>query len=820
MGFLSEMLAFSTRVETARFLVELAVKASVVLLSAAGASWLLRRASAATRHLVWSSALVMVLAMPFGLLLLPRWHVPLVAIDTPSSTVVEPPTFVPAERVSMDVAAPVVKAPERPAVPPDTHSNSTTRSDISVREPTRPWFSAIDWITVALGIWAAGAALTAMRLTLGVVALWMIASRTRSVLSRDWIELIDELSRDLGLTRIVRLLQSRRATMPLSWGCVRPVVLLPANAHTWSMDRRRIVLLHELAHVKRRDCLTQLFAQLACAAYWFNPLVWFAASRMRAERERACDDLVLSAGTRSADYADHLLAIARGFRSAGFPSWATVAMAKPSQLEGRLLAILDPTRRRTWPRWARGVAVGAIAAIALPVAALQPWVSAAQTNIWPPMIREQVDPQEQDKAHDTAKPGGLVEAPAQDTVRGGVRDGIEGGIPGGIAGGVPSGIAGGVHGGLEGGIPGDIGNRLRDQVAGVLASDFARELQQGIDVAVAPVVADGIEKDSDQQPAAVTDRRVIDALVTALKDENKDVRVQAAETLGHVADPRAVDGLTVALRDESPEVREQAASALSRFRSPAAAGALLLALKDQSAAVRREAVHGVARMRDPRHADALTMMLQDADREVRQQAAVGLGQLRAATAIEPLSAALKDADRDVRQQAAAALGQIRDPRTGPALIAALSDSDRDVRQEAVNALAQLRLPASVEPLIAALKDPSADVRQQAAFGLGQIRDLRASDALAAVLKDADADVRQQAAFALGQIRAAAAVPALIAALSDKSGDVREQVAFALGQIRDPRALDALTNALRDPDADVRQQAAFALGQLAHAVGKR
>jgi hypothetical protein len=91
--------------------------------------------------------------------------------------------------------------------------------------------------------------------------------------------------------------------------------VLPASADEWGDDRRRAVLLHELAHVARRDCLVQRIAACACAFYWPHPGVWWAARRLRTERELACDDRVLASGAAARDYAGHLLDIAHAFRA-------------------------------------------------------------------------------------------------------------------------------------------------------------------------------------------------------------------------------------------------------------------------------------------------------------------------------------------------------------------------------------------------------------------------------------------------------------------------------------------------------------------------
>ncbi len=146
-------------------------------------------------------------------------------------------------------------------------------------------------------------------------------------------------------------------------------IVVPVVADTWSDDMRRAVLFHELAHVMRRDCLTQTAAAVACALYWIHPGSWWLARHLRTERELACDDLVVSAGTEARDYAGHLLELAYTLRGHLAPALA-VGMAAPGQIEVRMLALLDSARNRRAPtRVGRTAALALLAVLLLPIAA-------------------------------------------------------------------------------------------------------------------------------------------------------------------------------------------------------------------------------------------------------------------------------------------------------------------------------------------------------------------------------------------------------------------------------------------------------------------
>jgi HEAT repeat protein len=506
--------------------------------------------------------------------------------------------------------------------------------------------------------------------------------------------------------------------MPMAWGIFRPAVLMPADADTWPGERLRIVLLHELAHVKRRDCLTHVLAQISCALYWFNPLAWTAARHLRTERERACDDLVIAAGTRGPDYAEQLLDIARVTRSGRFPAifaGASLAMAQRSELEGRLMAILDPAVPRSGISRIRTLAASSLFAFGvMPLASVQPWGFAAPEE--PPAVAGPRAPQ---AAVPISQAAPVV--PATPPVA------------------TPS-----AH-------PAPAvkeAKTIPSIVTSVVAAVTPLPWRQAN--AVAPVAA-GADSQGDRRRATPADPRTVAALTAALKDSDEDVRQTALHALVQMRDPAIFDPLVQALSDAAADVRQQAAAGLGQMRDKRAVEPLMRSLKDADADVRQQAAFALGQLRDRAAVAALVQVVKDADADVREQVVFALGQLRDPAAVDALTAAAHDAKPDVRQQAVFALGQIRDARAVAPLISALKDADPEVREQAAFALGQIRDHSAVEALVIALKDAAPDVRAQVAFALGQIGDSRAIDGLTSALKDANADVRQQAAFALGQL---------------------------------------------------------------------
>ena len=135
--------------------------------------------------------------------------------------------------------------------------------------------------------WILGGSLLTVRLMAGLFSSYRTGRRAPAMLDDRWLELLEETKDKIGIRHEVQLALTASSAMPITLGVFRPTILLPESSESYSEPRRSAVLLHELAHVRRHDCLTQLVSQAACAIFWWHPLVWIGARQMRSLSERA-----------------------------------------------------------------------------------------------------------------------------------------------------------------------------------------------------------------------------------------------------------------------------------------------------------------------------------------------------------------------------------------------------------------------------------------------------------------------------------------------------------------------------------------------------
>lgn len=315
------------------------VRSSLILAVALAAGWPLRRQPASLRHWLLAAALASAAAQPLLGALLPALEMP-------------------AMRVTLTEAA----LSPSPLVRPDSFDAAASSSAVAP-DPV------IDWTTMAFRAWLAGVAVSAAMLLAGLAWLVNLGARAAGATS-EWYAEADAMRRRIGIHRPVRIAITPHPALLVTWGALSPVILLPADAGQWPVERMRVVLAHEMAHMVRRDWLIQLLAESARAINWFNPLFWIACNRLRRESELACDDMVLDLGIGGTSYASHLVALARAFSVHGRTWLPAPSIARPSTLERRVRAMLNPHIDRRPMSLVRRIAIAALLlVIAMPIAA-------------------------------------------------------------------------------------------------------------------------------------------------------------------------------------------------------------------------------------------------------------------------------------------------------------------------------------------------------------------------------------------------------------------------------------------------------------------
>jgi beta-lactamase regulating signal transducer with metallopeptidase domain len=608
-------------------------KATVLLLAGAGVAVGLRRGSAAWRHLAWGTAVAGLLVLPLVSLAVP-WR--LAVVPLPARTAAEgsgavAPPPAPQTRSSQSAE------PGHVGVASATAGADVSDGGATVLSPTR---IHLGWPVLLVGIWALGALVLLGRLAIGSWVLRRVVRRAAPLKAAEWRRRLLEGADRLALDRLPALVVSDRLPMPFACGLLRPAIVLPTTADAWSDRRRQAVLYHELAHLSRHDLLMNAIGQVVCALYWFHPLVWIAARKVRVESERACDDLVLSVGTRPSEYADHLLQIVCRAARAHTPAVA-LPMAQRHEFEGRMLAILERAARRDPASGRHAAGVGALTlALVLPLAALAPATPHATPSSAPASAGAPTRPVTPLPAQASTTP--TRPAPARETRR----------PPLAPAANDSNAVVAALVRALD-----DSVSSVREDAAYALGRLEAQAAVQRLGVALARDPAPKVREMVAWALGQIGDHSGGAALGAAARRDSSDaVRAMAVWALGRVGDPAAVPDLEVVLRDRSTEVRGRAAWALGTI-APAQAPAGL-----------------VAALRDP-------------DADVRLRAAWALGRIGDTTAVPGLAAALHDSATTVRRAVLWALGRVGGDAAQNALLRAVEDPDPEVRTRAVRALA-------------------------------------------------------------------------------------------------------------------------------------
>ena len=713
-------------------LVLLLVKATTILLAAIGITMAMQRASAGARHLVWLVSLATILLVP----VLASW--------APIRLRILPPVEQAAPATEAATPTPTVALPQvtqksylRDA---DGEVTRIKVAPVAKKAPSAPArvaaaISSMSVLSIAFAVWAVVALAVLASLAWASFAVRRIVRNASPLESDGWRNPLLEVADRMGLEELPLLLKSDEAKMPFACGMMQPTIVFPAECENWSLDRRHAVLLHELAHVKRRDLFGHTLGRLACAAYWFHPLVWKAAKELRAESERACDDLALACGTKATDYAEHLLDIVTSVRGDSTPLVA-MAMARRKEFEGRMLAILDPHLRHSTPSRKQSlVIVSTLAMVALTVGAIAPapreasaaTVTAAVPSVHPgPSPAPTLAPVDTDPVSAELTTPDVPDIPVDAKVDAPV------------------------------GVDAFATKRFRQETSSVM--NFNRNT----------ITSNG---QSNSQATAQTTGSV-ELAISALASAGVHVGMEAARSaivnLGNEVSSKGPKG-----SKGSKDASDDRASVLARILRT-----------DADATNRRVAAWGLNEYSENADAEAalVSAVRHDADARVREMAAWSLGEGNngSRASLDALAAALKgDAEDRVRKTSAWSLGQIEDKSSVDALLGALSDASSDVRLRAAWAIGSIEPKQAPKQVVALLGDKEPRVRLLASWALYKIEDPSAVLALERALKtEMDRDVQ------IGMIHALASmgeksVDALSGMLQSSDDRVKQMAVRAL-----------------------------------------
>ena len=282
----------------------------------------MKKLSAEFRHLLWFFVICSFIILPFASVIIPSFDLQVLRV--------------PAE---MEEVHRVFDSRLLPQL------NYTAQTGVSLGVVSGVYESytlpGLHWTSVVLMVWVSGTLISLLRIIVGKMGLLCLTRKAALSKDKNCVSMLRRLSEEMGISQEIELRESSRCLTPFTCNVFRPVILLPSDICGWSRERLRVVLIHELAHIRRRDYLTQNISRVACAIFWFIPMLWVAYRKLQMEQERACDTWVINSGAEPADYADQIVEIVRYTRGhiklAGVPG----TVGRRHLLEKRVRDILS-----------------------------------------------------------------------------------------------------------------------------------------------------------------------------------------------------------------------------------------------------------------------------------------------------------------------------------------------------------------------------------------------------------------------------------------------------------------------------------------------
>lgn len=231
--------------------------------------------SASARHSLWLS-LFLCLSIPFG------WNLSL--DNKPAALLFSPPE----NNVTPASTPEIIASPTTAALTTPTNTEKDVHQATDAVTNTINYHSILSliWLTIFSGL----ICLTCWQL----LRFKRVLHKASDATAQHYL-LLNNAKHTLGMSQTIPLLYSSQVSSPLTLGLFKPTIILPADIEQQLTQKQlSLVLLHELAHIQRRDIFWNWLAYGITLLHWFNPLIWLASKRMKADMEMACDAKVLA----------------------------------------------------------------------------------------------------------------------------------------------------------------------------------------------------------------------------------------------------------------------------------------------------------------------------------------------------------------------------------------------------------------------------------------------------------------------------------------------------------------------------------------------